>query len=176
MRLWSRVSLFQASPNQRASGSLFHEVTLLLSLSILIMEGHSVTYNLFGYRRPAGPALLAQFGPMIAKAVTLPGNHGSGLDYDQCISPPRPTAREPGPENTVSCANPWAFGCALIHYDLLSQCQFLELKCEPRATQGGHKRSQRTHKRSHVSGLSLAAPTTKDSRFASLTKIVKTIK
>ena len=32
--------------------------------------------------------MLAQFGPMIAKTFTLPGNHGSRPDKNQSIPPP----------------------------------------------------------------------------------------
>jgi len=45
--------------------------------------------------------MLAQFGPITAKTYTLPGNHGPRLDKNQSIPPPRSTAREPRPENTV---------------------------------------------------------------------------
>ena len=78
----------------------------------------------------------------------------------------------------VSCANPWAFGCVLTDCDPMSQRYTLELQCEPRAKQGGHKRDQRTNKRSHGSGFSLAGlgPTTKDSKLMPLTKEVKNIK
>ncbi len=71
---------------------------------------------------------------MIAKALTLTGNHSSGLDYNQRISSLRPAAPKPGPLYTVSCTNPWAPACALIDGDLMSQCYILKLQCAENET------------------------------------------
>ena len=51
--------------------------------------------DFFGYRWSTGLAVLAQFGPMLAKTLTLPGNHGSGLDKEQRILPIRPVSCNP---------------------------------------------------------------------------------
>ena len=77
--------------------------------------------------------MLAQFGPMIAKALTLPGNHGPRLDKDQSIPPPRPAACDPRPEYTVPGINSWAFGCSLIHSELMAESQDLGLQGDPRS-------------------------------------------
>jgi hypothetical protein len=87
--------------------------------------------------------LLTQFGPVIAKTLTLPGNHRPCLDKKQSIPPPRPAAREPRPENTVSRANLRAFGCSLIHSKLMPQCHNLELQGNPRTDHGRYKQYQR---------------------------------
>ncbi len=75
--------------------------------------------------------MLTQFGPMIAETFTLPGDHGPCLNKNQSIPPPRPAAREPRPENTVSRVNLLAFCCSLIDSKLMSQCHNLKLKGEP---------------------------------------------
>jgi len=94
---------------------------------------------------------------MIAKALTLSGNHGPGLDKDQGRPPPRPAARNPGPKYTVSVTNAWALGCSLIHRKLMSQCDDLELQREPWPEHSGHKCWQRTDNGLHGSGSSPAA-------------------
>jgi hypothetical protein len=75
---------------------------------------------------PAYPSY--SIGPMIAKALTLPANHRSGLNYDQSIPPSRPPEREPRPENTIFWINPWTLGCSLIDRELMSQCDVLKLQ------------------------------------------------
>jgi hypothetical protein len=75
---------------------------------------------------PGLPCLL-NVAHMIAKALTLPGNHSPRLDKNQSIPPPRPAACDPRPEHTVPGINSWALGCSLIHSELMSQRDDLEL-------------------------------------------------
>ncbi len=89
---------------------------------------------------------------MITKTLTLPGNHGPGLNKDQGISPPPPAAHDPGPEHSVSGANPRALDCALIHSELMSQRDDLKLQRAPRPKHAGEKRQYRTHNGLHGSG------------------------
>jgi hypothetical protein len=76
---------------------------------------------------PTWPAVLTQFNPMIAKTLMLPGNHCSSLDKYQRAPPPRPSTCEPRPEHTIPGTNSWAFDGSLIHIELMSQCDDLEL-------------------------------------------------
>lgn len=116
--------------------------------------------------------MLAQFGPMIAKTRTLPGNHGTRLDKGQSILLPQPAACDPRPE-TVPRVNPWALGGSLIHRELMFQRDDLELQREPTPKQGGHKGKQRAKNWLHDSGSSSVATIHEDSRLTRLLKKVE---
>jgi hypothetical protein len=52
--------------------------------------------------RPAGSARPTLPPPVEPKAMSMPPEHGVGLDDDECLSPAGPQAREPRPEQPVT--------------------------------------------------------------------------
>ncbi len=64
-------------------------------------------------------------GPVILEAFPVPSDHGLRLDNDEAVSPSRPGAGEPEPEDTVSFLQPWVSGPPAENDQLLAEGQIL---------------------------------------------------
>jgi len=77
--------------------------------------GHShlknQAWNLDTGRRPPAAATigLGQFGPEAPKALSLPTEHGFGLDEGEGIAPVFPQVREARPKQAVETGQDWTF-------------------------------------------------------------------
>lgn len=81
---------------------------------IALPHGADEIADVFGNRWTAGRAWLAQLSPVVAKALALPGDDGTGLNERQGVLPGRPEPREPPPEQTIAWAKSRAMDCLFI--------------------------------------------------------------
>jgi hypothetical protein len=91
-----------------------------------IGPGHSTNQypHLRCNRRP--PTLVTTLpGPVILEASPVPSDHGLRLDNDEAVSPSRPGAGEPEPEDTVSFLQSWVSGPPAENDQLLAEGQIL---------------------------------------------------
>jgi hypothetical protein len=85
-----------------------------------------------GHRRPARLPPRTQLPPMVANALALPGDDGTGLNEHQGVLPGRPQPREPSPEQTRGRVKPRATDGLLVDRQLMPQGQVFQAQGCPR--------------------------------------------
>ena len=97
IRYFSTVDFVTLMPSLCSSPTIRGEPHVGFACHIVLDE----LTDLFGNRGTARRALLAQLSPVVAKALALPGDHGTRLHECQGALPPRPQTRQPRPEQTI---------------------------------------------------------------------------
>jgi hypothetical protein len=92
--------------------------------------------------------MLAQLSPVVAKALVLPSDDGTGLNERQGILSGRPELREPCPEQTSGWAKSRAMDSLLIHGKLVPQRKIFQAQRGMRPEQRSHEGQEcRNHRR-----------------------------
>jgi hypothetical protein len=95
---------------------------------------------------------------MVPEPAALPGDHGARLDEDENVPPASPVPGQPRPEKAIGNLDARSCLAALIHGELVAQCEDLELedgsRSEAGAERGGEGEEDCLHEGSKLPHLS----------------------
>ena len=76
---------------------------------------------------------------MVAEPAALPGDHGARLDEDENVPPASPATGQPRPEKAIGDRDVRSRLAALIHGELVAQCEDLKLQGGSRSEAGAER-------------------------------------
>ncbi len=76
---------------------------------------------------------------MVAEPAALPGDHCARLDEDENVPPASPVPGQPRPEKAIGDLDARSRVAALIHGELVAQCEDLELQGGSRSEAGAER-------------------------------------